>query len=82
MLDSGYGSDNKYTERCCLPPKKEYTLKCKNVVASSGNNFGGWKGGFIEIGGKKYCDDFTTGKEVTKQVTVQPDSTGTISFDR
>ena len=46
-----YEFNDQYTERCCLAPG-EYTLTCKT---SYGN---GWPGGFMEIQGHRYCDDF------------------------
>ena len=46
-----YGDNTNYTERYCLAPG-EYTLTCRNQVAR------GWFGGFLEIQGHKYCQDF------------------------
>ena len=51
-----------HTEICCLDPG-EHTLVCKAY------NGGGWDGGFIEINGKRYCDDFRAGYNVTKKIT-------------
>ena len=49
-----YGDNKDYEENCCQDPGV-YTLNCKS---SNGN---GWHGGYIEINGEKYCDDFTSG---------------------
>ena len=60
-----YGA--QYTQECCQAPGA-IELECKD---SSGD---GWNGGYLEIEGNKYCDDFASGKEKKEQVTV----TGTI----
>ena len=62
----GYGSYARYVEQCCLPTGS-YTLQCKD----SGGN--GWQGGYIEVGGQKYCDpvQFRTGNTHTTQITVE-----------
>ena len=56
-----YGNHKNYEENCCLAPGT-YTLKCK---CSYGD---GWHNGYVEIDGKKYCQDFTSGG--SKSVTV------------
>ena len=58
-----YASQQEYTERCCLT-SGEHTLTCKDSYGD------GWHGGFMEIGGTKYCDDFQSGSEAVKQVTL------------
>ena len=50
-----YGNNQEYKEKCCLAPGT-YTLNCK---CSYGD---GWHGGYIEIGGTKYCQDFKGGE--------------------
>ena len=52
-----------HTERCCLEPG-EYNLVCKDAKGD------GWDGAFIEINEKRYCDDFRTGFNVTKKITI------------
>ena len=49
-----YENMQDYNEECCLAPG-DYDLYCK---CSRGD---GWHGGYIEIDGKKYCDDFMDG---------------------
>ena len=39
-------------DRCCLPPGR-YTLICINQKSAYG-----WGNAFLEIDGKRYCDDF------------------------
>jgi len=57
-----YGNEETYEEEnCCLSPGT-YTLICK---CSYGD---GWHGGYVEIDGTKYCQDFTDGS--SKSVTV------------
>ena len=47
-----YEDHQVYTEICCLDAGP-HTLKCDD----SGGD--GWQGGFIEIQGTRYCEDFT-----------------------
>ena len=42
-------------EKCCQP-KGTYQLACRD---SDGD---GWHGGYIEIEGKKYCENFNSGR--------------------
>ena len=49
---------------CCLL-KGEHTLTCKDSYGD------GWHGGYLEIGGKKYCKDFTAGREKTAKVHIK-----------
>ena len=51
------------TTSCCLTAGN-YTLKCMD----SGGD--GWSGGFITVQGKKYCEHFDTGNEVSEEVFV------------
>ena len=50
-----------YEEECCQPAGR-YTLTCK---CSYGD---GWHGGYLEINGTNYCEDFKHG--YSKLVTV------------
>ena len=61
--NGGYGNYAEYIEQCCLPTGS-YTLQCKD----SANN--GWHGGYIEVDGQKYCDNFLGGNVETSQITV------------
>ena len=58
-----YTSNGQHTERCCLA-QGEYTLSCKDRFGD------GWHGGFMEIQGNRYCEDFEAGKISTHQVAV------------
>ena len=59
-----YANQQEYTESCCLN-SGEHTLTCKDSFGD------GWHGGFIEIDGTKYCDDFVTGYNTTRQITIE-----------
>lgn len=74
--DSGYnlcyGSQGWYEENyktydtnCCLKPGTEILVICKDSYGD------GWHGSYLEINGKKYCEDFTDGKEFEVYATVQ-----------
>ena len=58
-----YGNNGQYTEKCCLGVG-DYKLSCKDTFGD------GWHGGFVEIQGNKYCEDFTSGKEAEIQITI------------
>ena len=47
-----YEDNKQYLHRCCMKPGK-YSLTCTNI-----NEAHGWKKGYIEIQGHRYCDDF------------------------
>ena len=53
-VKSSRGAYDTIIQRCCLAPGR-YTLHCINHYLEIG---GGWKGGFVEIFGHTYCDDF------------------------
>jgi len=57
-----YGYYEDYEEDCCLAPGT-YSMDCK---CSWGD---GWHGGYVEINGVKYCDDFTYGHSQSVEVT-------------
>ena len=59
-----YASRRTYTMSCCLL-KGEHTLTCKDSYGD------GWHGGYLEIEGKKYCKDFTAGREKTAKVHIK-----------
>ena len=50
-----------YVEECCLQPGT-YTLDCKCTYGD------GWHGGYVEIAGVRYCDDFLFGSNQTVAV--------------
>ena len=58
-----YGSNDIFTEQCCQPTG-DYELVCK---CSYGD---GWHGGYLEIDGNKYCEQFTSGKEKIETATM------------
>ena len=57
-----YGFYDDYEEDCCLAPGT-YSMDCK---CSFGD---GWHGGYVEINGVKYCDDFEFGHSQSVEVT-------------
>ena len=52
ISSSIYEDYKKYSERCCLP-QGQHILTCMNT-----ENPEGWKNAFIEINGRRFCDDF------------------------
>ena len=63
MVHVGYQNDQVYTEECCLDAGK-HTLTCDDTGKD------GWRGGFIVIQGKKYCEDFTKGHQQDHDVDI------------
>ena len=49
-----------YIHRCCIDPG-QYTLTCINTKHPHG-----WKNGYIEIEGYRYCDDFMSYKAMRR----------------
>ena len=49
-----YTSHSFFSQQCCVYPG-DHTLTCKDSYGD------GWNGGFIEIRGKRYCEDFGRG---------------------
>ena len=58
-----FDSHMTQTTSCCLTVGN-YTLKCMD----SGGD--GWSGGFITVQGKKYCEHFDTGSEISEEVFI------------
>ena len=58
-----YSNNREYTEKCCLYPG-EHTLICKDSYGD------GWHGGYVEIQGNRYCQEFETGDKHTTAVTI------------
>jgi len=58
-----YISNVDYTETCCLDPG-QYHLRCND------NGQDGWHGGFIEIQGTRYCQDFANGKQQVQTINI------------
>ena len=61
--DGRYRENNVYTEECCLDAGK-YTLNCDDTYKD------GWHGGFIEIQGTQYCEDFTEGHQQSQDIDI------------
>jgi len=57
LCQSHYTHDEDYTtyqrSDCCLESGKEYKIFCDDSYGD------GWNGGYLEINGERYCDDFT-----------------------
>ena len=55
-----YDNMQNYTQTCCLPAKEtEFTLTCIDTFQD------GWHGAYIEIEGKRYCENFHKGEILT-----------------
>ena len=68
-----YQSNKEMTQECCQAPGT-YELECKDGFGD------GWHGGYLEIQGKKYCDDFLGGPgNYLKKVQVPIAEVGTDS---
>ena len=59
----GYYGYSQYTQQCCLD-LGIYNLECK---VSGGN---GWRGGYIEIKGIKYCESFISGRKDIIEIAI------------
>ena len=68
-----YISNVDYTETCCLDAG-QYRLRCND------NGQDGWHGGFIEIQGTRYCQDFTNGKEQVQTINITAAQGRLLSF--
>ena len=53
--DQQYASESNYTQDCCQP-EGDWPVTCTDSYGD------GWHGGFIEIDGERFCENFTTGK--------------------
>ena len=62
-----WDSDNETD--CSLVPGR-YTLQCEDTYGD------GWHGGYIVIGGTKYCEDFTSGHSKTVSFQIHGAPTG------
>ena len=47
-----YKKDNFYEQICCFAAG-EYTVSCKDSYGD------GWNGGYLEINGQKYCEEWS-----------------------
>jgi hypothetical protein len=60
---SGFEDNQEYDSVCCLTGG-EHTLTCSDTYGD------GWHGGFIEVDGVTYCNEFSKGMEETSSVWV------------
>jgi len=60
-----YASNAEATPYECCQPAGEYELDCQDSYGD------GWHGGYIEIGGQKYCEDFTSGQSKNQTISFQ-----------
>ena len=69
-----YENDQEYTQQCCLPKdQSEFAITCKDTYGD------GWHGGYLEIEGEKYCEEFTNGDELSDTLpNPSPESPGLI----
>ena len=58
-----YGNNHDYIQACCLG-EGSYNLECKDSYGD------GWNGGYIEVDGQKYCENFTSGYVIAIKITV------------
>ena len=54
--DVTFSSRGQHHQKCCLPAdQNEYSINCFDSSED------GWHGGYLEINGIKYCEDFLDG---------------------
>lgn len=58
-----YLSHKDASEKCCLN-EGQYQLICKDLYGN------GWDGAYLTFLGKRYCEDFTDGNLLTKNITI------------
>lgn len=54
--DRQYSSQSQYSQNCCQP-EGDWPVSCSDSYGD------GWHGGYIEIDGERFCEDFTWGTE-------------------
>ena len=57
--DGNYEDEESYDQKCCLPvddDKNDFVITCEDTYGD------GWHGSYLEINGKKYCEQFVDGK--------------------
>ena len=64
-----YTDHAHFTQQCCLAAGN-HKITCKDSYGD------GWHGGYLEINGVKYCEDFTNGNEKQANLTFPPPSIG------
>jgi len=83
---SGYDENEEYNQECCLPKDvNEFTITClveDTCPGCWGDEFaGGWNGGYLEINGGKYCDDFSAGYSATVALSSDALGSGSVPCD-
>ena len=64
--EEDFENDNQYTQECCLPQDQtEFFITCIDEWGD------GWHGGYLEVGGTKYCSNFTTGTEYQETLIIE-----------
>jgi len=65
-----YSDYGKFSQFCCLPGYGDYELRCINTEQQRNSHFAGvykaykgtgWHGAYLEIEGKRYCEEFEEG---------------------
>ena len=59
-----YNDDQTYYQECCQT-EGEYSLICEDKYGD------GWHGGYIEVDGKKWCEDFTSGHAQEQSIVLR-----------
>ena len=59
----GYENYKEDTQQCCVKAHDKFVITCKDSYGD------GWHGGYLVINGKKYCEDFSTGKEFLDELS-------------
>ena len=68
-----------YDQQCCLPENAtEFLIICRDSYGDGWDSMLGWgePGGYLEINGNRYCEDFTDGSEFNATL---PNDSGMIS---
>jgi len=68
--EQAYGDYAEYGQECCFPKEQEeFVITCKDTFGD------GWHGGYLEIRGDLFCENFHEGHEYTDEIT-NGDNTG------
>ena len=59
--EQAYGNHQQYSQECCLYGGDSgiYIVTCLDSYGD------GWHGGYLEVNGKKYCEEFRSGRSYT-----------------
>ena len=58
-----YMDNAPFTQQCCL-------ASGNHKVTCADSHSDGWHGGYLEINGVKYCEDFTNGNETHADLSI------------